>query len=98
MPRLVDYRCVRCGVIPDVFYHDPGAVKDKIRCKCGKMAHRIFGAQLFIDDWSPMTNDAQRDIEHFARKKIVNGKYVDQRGIYREDRMKQDIPMNIEEV
>jgi hypothetical protein len=70
--------------------------------RCGEEYEVLFRgeqrvAQIVIDDWSPMTMDAQKDIEHFEKKRIKNGKYVSS-NIYREDRMKQNIPMNHGEV
>lgn len=91
---LIDYHCFACGEnIEDVDYESYVYVRDKIKCKCGKMAHRKWDCQIVIDDWSPMTNDAQRDIEHFEKMK-ARGKTTR----YHEDRTKQNIPMNIEEV
>lgn len=97
--RLVDYKCSKCGKVKeDVVYKDVSKIKKTIACDCGKQMSKLFGAQIAIDDWSPMTNDGKRDVDHFAKKKIINGKYCDVRGIYREDRMKQEIPMNLPEV
>jgi hypothetical protein len=84
MPRFVDYHCFHCGCdIEDVYYHSPSAVKDKIKCQCGRMAHRKLGSQVNIDGWSPMVNNAQWDIDHFEKKS--KGR------LYREDQTKQSV-------
>lgn len=95
MPQMRSYVCNECGeVYEDVFYTDLEKVLKKINCKkCGGKATMILGCNFFIDGWSPMTNDAQRDIEHFEKKRIVNGKYVSNQCHYREDLMKKDIPV-----
>ena len=73
MPRLVDYWCPDCGrTQKDVFYKRPEDVNKSINCRCGGKMQRLIQARFHIDDWSPMTNDARRDIEHFAKKNINN--------------------------
>jgi hypothetical protein len=97
--RLVDYWCPECRKFKrDVYYEDVSKIKKTIPCDCGNKMLKLFGSQIFIDDWSPTTHDARRDIEHFAKKKMINGKYCDTQTMYREDRMKQDIPVNIQEI
>ncbi len=74
--RFVDYRCPDCDArINDMYFPKPEDVKNRIKCRCGGNMQRQFGAQILVDNWSPMTNDAQRDIEHFEKKKISGGKY-----------------------
>jgi DNA-directed RNA polymerase subunit RPC12/RpoP len=97
MAKMRQYKCYRCGEEYEVLFRGEQRVSKTIKCNCGARAKRLFGAQIVIDDWSPMTMDAQKDIEHFEKKRIKNGKYVSS-NIYREDRMKQDIPMNHGEV
>ena len=100
MPRLVDYHCEKCKKIEkDVYYHKPEDVKDEIKCECGAKAERMFGcAHFYIDDWTPMLCDAQRDRDHFESKPIVNGRYVSRRATYQRDQARKDIPMNLPEV
>jgi hypothetical protein len=89
--RFVDYHCHNCGeTIVDVFYKSYKDVKETIQCNCGKRAKRIWAAGIYIDDWSPMTNDAIRDIEHFEKKRVKNGQYVGS-NIYRSDKIKQSV-------
>jgi len=100
MPRLVDYYCPECKkVTKDVYYHKPDDVKDEIECECGATAEKMVGtAHFYIDDWTPMLCDAQRDREHFESKPIVNGKYRSRRAMYQQDQARQGIPMNLSEV
>lgn len=99
--RLVDYKCSECQrIIEDVSYTNIRDIKEEITCGCGGTAVKIFGMpRIYIDDWTPRTMDARRDIEHF--EKLVfnkNGKRVARRARYAEDQAKQGIPQNISEV
>lgn len=100
MPRLKDYYCHRCeNRTEDVFYHNAKDVLKEIICECGGKAKLEFGMpRIFIDDWTPATMNAKRDIDHFEKKLIRNGKYVSRQCAYKEDRMKANIPMNLSEV
>ena len=83
--RLIDYKC-SCGREFDILFRDNNDVKKKVKCECGKMAKEVFGGlRIHIDDWTPETMDAQRDIEHFDKKKIVNGKYRSNKTRYYHD-------------
>ena len=93
MPRFVDYRCPDCGTtLDDVFYKNPEDVVENHRCRCGGQMQRQYGAQIIIDTWTPRTNDARRDIEHFEKKS--KGR------LYRIDQQKQNLnsSMNLKEV
>jgi putative FmdB family regulatory protein len=99
MPQLRQYRCLECEDEFEVLFEKIADVTSTARCpECGSLGTRLFGGRILIDTWSPRTMNAQRDIEHFEKRSVVNGKYKDTRGIYREDRMKKDIPMNLKEV
>ncbi len=61
--------------------------KNTAICGCGNKAKRVYGCQVIIDDWSPTgtnANQAQRDIEHFEKKKSRGHGQA----IYQEDRNK----------
>ena len=93
--RIRRYKCYHCGFEDDMVIRD----EHPIYCpECEGLMKQKMGFRVVIDDWTPMTNDAQRDIEHFAKKSVINGKYVSNNTMYREDRMKKDIPVNISEV
>ena len=98
MPMSRQYKCFKCGFEFEILWRDSVEAQNEAICKCGNKAKRLYGAQVYVDNWNPMTNDAQKDIEHFEKKGVKNGKYYDKRTMYREDRMKQDIPVNIKEV
>jgi len=100
MPQLRQYKCSVCGYEFEELFKTIADVKGELPCpKCGETSTRQYQImQVYIDDWSPMTMDAHRDIEHFEKKRVVGGKYRDKRTMYREDRMKASIPMNIKEV
>ena len=99
--RLVDYKCSDCQrIIEDVPYTNIRDIKEEIPCGCGGMAVKIFGMpRIYIDDWTPRTMDARRDIEHFEKLHFnKNGKRVSKRAMYADDQMRQGIKMNLSEV
>ena len=72
MPRLIDYKCYKCGNLFDVLWRDSEGRPESAICTCGNKAKRLFNAKIIIDTWSPMggyDNDAQRDIDHFEKMK-----------------------------
>lgn len=56
-------------------------------CKCGGTSDRMFPITIgiIVDDWTPETMDAQRDIDHFNKPIIVNGKYRSRKTMYYHD-------------
>jgi hypothetical protein len=70
----------------------------EIDCECGGKFRQVFGSYVYVDDWSPTCHNAHKDIEHFERKHIINGKYRNRRDMYIEDRMKKDISVNLKEI
>ena len=93
MPRFVDYRCPDCGTIQEnIFYKCPEDVSEAINCRCGGEMQRQYGAQIIFDTWTPMTNNAQRDIDHFEKKS--KGR------LYRQDQTQQSVNhlVNLKEV
>ena len=89
-----DYKCYKCGKEFMELYENSDVAQNTAVCECGNKAKRIYGCQFHIDDWSPTgTNDnqAHRDIEHFDKKRITNGKYVSKKTEYVEDKMKTPV-------
>ena len=91
---LIQYHCFKCGDRFDILWRNSKEVQNTAICSCGAKAKREYGCQVIIDDWSPEGKgdnfDAQRDIDHFEKKKSRG-----ETTMYREDRMKQGIPMNL---
>lgn len=98
MPMNRHYQCLKCGEEFEILWRDSKEAQNTATCECGHKAKRLYGSQLHIDDWTPETNDGRRDIEHFEKKRIKDGKYVSKQTMYKEDRMKQGISMNLGEV
>ena len=69
MPILIEYKCFKCGIEFDVLWRDSEGKPKSAICECGNKAGRLYNSQIIIDDWSPMTNDGRRDIEHFEKMK-----------------------------
>jgi len=102
MPMSRHYKCFKCGEEFEILWPSSKEAQNTATCgECGNKAKRLYGTPFYMDDWSPSgthNNQAQRDIEHFEKRGVKNGKYYDKRTMYREDRMKQDISMNLKEV
>ncbi len=98
MPMTRHYECFKCGLKFEILWRDSKEAQNTATCECGHKAKRLYGSQFHIDDWTPETNDGRRDIEHFQKKAIKDGKYKSKIPEYREDMMKQGIPMNLKEI
>ncbi len=92
-----DYKCYKCGKEFMELYENSDVAKNTAVCECGNKAKRIYGCQVHIDTWSPMggyDNDAQRDMEHFDKKIVKDGKYVSKKTQYKDDQQRAHIPLN----
>ena len=99
MPKFRHYFCGKCKYEDDMPFPEDVKIPKTVKCpECGGKMRQMFGSNVYIDDWTPMTNDGRKDVEHFERKLIINGKYRGRRDMYIEDRMKANIPVNIKEV
>lgn len=101
MPMTRHYECFKCGEKFEILWKDSAEAQNTATCGSGHKAKRMYGAQLHIDDWSPEgnhSNQAQRDIEHFQKKRIEGGKYKTKQTQYKDDQQRQGIPVNIKEI
>ena len=92
------FKCYECGKQALLDFPNHEAMPKEVNCDCGGKLVKMLCSNFYVDHWTPMTNNAQADIEHFEKKAVKDGKYVSNKCAYQEDRAKKDIPMNISEV
>ncbi len=101
MPMTRHYHCSKCGENFEILWRDSKEAQNTATCSCKHKAKRLYGAQFLIDDWSPEgnhSNQAQRDIDHFKKKRVKGGRYIDTKTQYKDDQQRQGIPVNIKEI